>query len=55
VLLANYPESRDISSESLEVAEIPDKYSETPKVTDRIVLSVVIFQFGLFTPPLVDF
>jgi hypothetical protein len=37
------PEYPDISSESLEVVEIPEKYPETPKVIDKIVLSVVIF------------
>jgi hypothetical protein len=31
--------------ESPEVAEIPDKYPETPKVIDKYILSVVIFSF----------
>jgi hypothetical protein len=34
----------------MEVAEIPDKYSEIPKVTDKFISSMVNFQFLLFTP-----
>jgi hypothetical protein len=34
VLLANSSESPDISSKSPKVAEIPDKYPDTPKVTN---------------------
>jgi hypothetical protein len=45
-----FSESPNISLESPKRAETLEKYLETPEVTDRFILSVVIFQFRLFTP-----
>jgi hypothetical protein len=46
VLSVKFSESLNFSLESSEVTEIPHKYPDTP---DRIILSVINFQFRLFT------